>query len=590
MSTTTISHSEMQFSQQHQSFLLENEHDQDLHIPIANINATSTTTITAITSTDNDDDELLPLHATTHELSGVLPDLDAFETTLDSFTHYTSYPLSPSQSPTSLFFGDSSSSSCSVFSSEEDNNNTNMYTNVFPIEQQSYTYPSNSVMESVQMDQIEANNQAFSELIKDFDVATNMSMVIPTFHLDDTERSSTPSPSEASSISSSPSICSQHTQASTTTTTTNATGAKSRRRRPTVTKEEQDHSSSDSPVSTISHRGRKRRLTVTRRENDDIATTSDSRSTSGYEANSPSSSVKHEEGPLDENEKKERNRKSAFLYRKKRKVYVQTLENQLSTLNAELHQKDERMKSMEMENTVLKQQLLFFQSYLNPQMLKNKDGTATANSDKLLTSGDNTIVPSKRSRKSQSSSKQEIANNNNSTALSMSTSTSASTVKRGRKPSIFKSPMSTSLVMLAILSCFLFCTPWFGSDFIEAPAPQYTPQYEYEDFTFSSGDSSSAPSYISTEHHKSRNLLQYTDDTVEQMSTTEQNPFSYPLFSPSSSSSVQIEDISNADRKTPLIQIKSDSYPVYDDSISLLLDSPQFYSLNTNSSHDDNCW
>jgi hypothetical protein len=553
--------------------MIEHQHNHNNNEINEFIHTTETTTTTSITLPST---TLIPQIAS-------LTEFDSFESAMESFDHYSYHPslspslssvhspLSPSPSSISLFFGgESSSSASSVFSSEEDNISHNQ------------SFPANHpcIHPNLNLDQEEVNNQVFAELFKDLETSTNI--ILPTLAPAPTLPTNEQFYHEETTIFKQPPVLPIKPRGS-------------GRRRSIITKDEPDNSSSDSH-SVASHRGRKRRLTVSRREADDMATTSDSHNTSGCEGNTLSCmNNENDDTPLDEVEKKERNRKCAFLYRKKRKVYVQTLENQLSTLNAELHARDERMKAVEMENAVLKQQLTFFQGYLKSHMNDKSD-----NSQK---SSENAVVPVKRSRKSQFT---EVVTTNK--PPSSTTTPTVSTVKRGRK-SIFKSPMSTSLVMLAILSCFLFCTPWFSSDFSESSTPQYNSNFEHHDYTYSpefaSSFPSSEPSSSSSSYsiggssgRKGRVLLQIPGDGSEfddfgmLITTSEVNipeddhiQFAYPLFT--NNQDIQIEDISNQDLEKQHPQVKREpNYHEYESLSIPMLETPILYSLNSNSSED----
>jgi hypothetical protein len=141
-------------------------------------------------------------------------------------------------------------------------------------------------------------------------------------------------------------------------------------------------------------------------------------------------------------DKRQRNKLSASQYRKRRKMYLQSLESQVSSLNDNLSDQTDKLNELQTENKVLKEQLEFMKKLLN-----NNSSTPTSAAELNIVNSlrmpSNTKIPPEFRPVAPSAkiSKKERGNNVN----------------------------SVGMMLFVLFSCFIFYSPIFTSNSTSNP-------------------------------------------------------------------------------------------------------------------------
>lgn len=144
--------------------------------------------------------------------------------------------------------------------------------------------------------------------------------------------------------------------------------------------------------------------------------------------------------------KRDRNKASASAYRKRRKIYLDTLESRVANLNDRLKEKDEQMAKVESENRVLKEQVSFLKRLIN---FKASDEDELKDATDAMTTTSTAPASSSSAASSSSSSGFGI---------------STSRLSFGQFTTNGSSRHATVFLFL-LFSCFLLFNPmWSGMD------------------------------------------------------------------------------------------------------------------------------
>lgn len=139
--------------------------------------------------------------------------------------------------------------------------------------------------------------------------------------------------------------------------------------------------------------------------------------------------------------KRDRNKASASAYRKRRKIYLDTLEARVANLNDRLKEKDEQMAKVESENRVLKEQVSFLKRLINFK----------ANDEEELKEASNSMTTSTAPASSSSASSSGFGISTSRLSFGQFTTNGSS-----RHASVF---------LFLLFSCFLLFNPmWTGMD------------------------------------------------------------------------------------------------------------------------------
>ena len=173
--------------------------------------------------------------------------------------------------------------------------------------------------------------------------------------------------------------------------------------------------------------------------------------------------------PVVEEEKRDRNKKSASEYRKRRKVYVLSLERSLQEANAALTEVQSTMRKLSAENSVLRHSMTML-SRLVHKKDDSRAAAATAKAEEeeadgeeveeegspiLVPAGFRPIAPSLQRDDSQSNASMELEEPHK--GMRTRGRRSAATTVARRPPTAKKPPVA--LLMAVLFSCFLLYLP-----------------------------------------------------------------------------------------------------------------------------------